>query len=210
MAKRDSVKRPPGELAGLLREQLIMLRDSCQKFDSGEEFYAKPIALQLRILLHHQGQSRSLLEQMGLRNVRFLDTAGAINPRNLLTSSNLIGIRHDNQGNVTYMPLFDGVGLSKQIPFPHWWGEPVIKDNNGRLMNRRQLILSVADQDGGAHIDAELDSMFHAFSRGNSLGWLIGDGERLRQMEGRPDLASIRQIAHEVVSTLRKKVPQYF
>ena len=36
--------------------------------------------------------------------------------------------------------------------------------------SRKNLILNVADTDGGTHVDPELDEKYMAFSRKNSLG----------------------------------------
>ncbi len=211
MSKQKRIQRPKDELKNELREQLQLLRHSCEAFDRGFEAIGKHISLSLRVLLHHRGKSRSLLDQMGYRSGKFLDSAGPLNPRNLLTECNLVAMRASNAG-ASYLPLIgigDGPLPMRAAPFVDWWNEPVLKDNRGRTFCRRELVLNVADTDGGAHVDPELEEAYMALSRENSLGWVFGDGDVQSALAGRPELACMRQIAHEVLSTIYQFVPEF-
>lgn len=104
MAKRGNrIARSKDDLQSELREQLELLIDSCERYDSGKQSIGRHIALSLRVLLNHHGQSRSLLEQLGLRAGKWLDTAGPLNPRNVLTDSNLLMIQATDAG-AQYLP----------------------------------------------------------------------------------------------------------
>lgn len=211
MAKAKRVKRPKGELKKELSEQLQLLRHSCRAFDSGLEAIGKHISLSLRVLLHQHGQSRSLLDQLGLRTGRFFDSAGPLNPKNLMTECNLVLIQVSNSGG-RYMPIVavgGGPIPMRPIPFVNWWNDPVLKDNQCRKFCRKDLILHVADTDGGAHVDPELEEAYMAISRDNSLGWFFGNGKVEVALSGRPELACMRQIAHELLSTLHQFVPEF-
>lgn len=211
MANQKRTQRPKAELKKELVEQLQLLRHSCQTFDSGLEAIGKHLSLSLRVLLHHHGQSRALLDQLDLRSGRFLDSAGPLNKRNLLPECNLVAMRLSDSG-ACYLPLVgtgDAPCPMQPIPFVNWWNDPVLKDNRGRTFCRRELVLNVADTDGGAHVDPELEDAYMAISRENSLGWVFGDGNFESALEGRPELACMRQIAHEVLSTLYHFVPEF-
>jgi len=95
------------------------------------------------------------------------------------------------------------------ISFVNWWNNPVLKDMNRYTLCRRELILNVADTDGGAHVDPELDEAYMAISRENSLGWEFRKGDIVRALAGRPELACMRQVAHEVFSTINLLVPEF-
>lgn len=74
-------------------------------FDLGRRSEAKRLAIGMRILLHHRPSSNShaLLCQIGLRDVwRWLDTAGELDDRNLLTICNLVAMKivSDGEGNI--------------------------------------------------------------------------------------------------------------
>lgn len=214
MTKKPKVARPNGELMQELKDQIKLVENDCSSFDNGMEIVGKRLALSLRILLHHRGQSQALLEQLGLRSGRYLDTAGPLNPRNMLTECNLVQVRVAiNQGgtDAIYIPLGDSPNGDKWVPFDRWWNEPVLKDSRKRQFNRRELIQHVADTDGGAHVDPELDQAYMDLSRANSLGWRVGTSpDNLTPLRGRPELACMRQICHELLRTMRRRQPSLF
>jgi len=207
MAKNNRVKRTKADIINELNEQLALLIHACHSFDSGLQPIGKHIALSLRTLLHHKGQSQALLEQLGFRAKRYLDTAGKINPNNLATDCNLC-VMQMGEGNSQYLPRCAVGGSSlwpnQWLPFDKWWNSNVIKDNKGRFFNRRDLILYVADTDGGAHVDSDLDEEYMDLSRNNSLGWIIHEGNVEKPFPS-PIMACIRQIAHELLETLKIK-----
>jgi hypothetical protein len=98
----------------------------------------------------------------------------------------------------------------RKIPFAEWWNEPVLRDKARNTFCRRELVLHVANTDGGAHVDPELDAAYAGLSRANSLGWMFTSENVTKVFEGRPELACMRQIAEELITTLRQVVPQYF
>lgn len=211
MTKTIKVQRPKGELKRELIEQLQLLRHSCQTFDTGLEAVAKHISLSLRVLLHHRGNSRALLDQLGLRTGRYLSSVSPLNPKNIMTECNLVVMQASASGT-RYLPLI-AMGTSsspyRAIPFVDWWNDPVLKDNRGRTLCRRELVLNVADTDGGAHVDPELEEAYMAMSRENSLGWFFSNGSTFSAIEGRPELACMRQIAHELLSTIHQFMPEF-
>lgn len=211
MPKPKRVQRPKDELRRELVEQLQLLRHSCQAFDGGLEAVAKHISLSLRVLLHHHRQSRALLDQLGLRDGRYLTSAPPLNQNNLLTECNLV-LMHVGPTGARYLPLVAAGGPPfplQPIPFVDWWNNPVLKDNCGRTFCRRELVLNVADTDGGAHVDPELEEAYMAISRENSLGWVFSTGAENSALEGRPELACMRQIAHELLATIHQFAPEF-
>ncbi|WHZ18179.1 MAG: hypothetical protein OJF55_000328 [Rhodanobacteraceae bacterium] len=206
MAKKVRVARPKGELERELREQIELLQHACSSFDSGLEAVGKHIALSLRVLLHHRGTSQALLEQLKLRNGYFYTTAPPLNHRNLLPECNLVMLQIGPDG-ARYLPLVaagQDPSRPRLVPFANWWNDPILKDIKGRFLNRRELVGNVADTDGGAHVDPELDEAYMDLSRNNSLGWIFQSNGSSEPLKGRPELACMRQIAHEVLLTLRR------
>ena len=211
MAKPKRVQRPKDELKRELIEQLQLLRHSCQAFDSGLEAVGKHISLSLRVLLHDHQQSRALLDQLGFRSGRYLTSVPPLNPRNLATECNLVVVQASSAG-ARYLPsiaMGGGPFPLQPIPFVNWWNDPVLKDNRGRTFCRRELVLNVADTDGGAHVDPKLEEAYMAISRENSLGWFFGNDSMTSAVEGRPELACMRQIAYEVLNTAQRFVSEF-
>jgi len=144
-----------------------------------------------------------------MRSIPFYDSAGPLNPRNVLAEHKLVLIRMTNAG-ARYIPVLNDAPLrARQVRFLDWWNNPVLKDQAGITFCRRELILNVADTDGGAHVDSELDAKYMALSRANSLGWQFSADNIVKALEGRPELACVRQIAHELLGTIRLSAPQF-
>jgi hypothetical protein len=209
MSRPRGVTRPKAELEKELTEQLQLLGLACKSYDGGFEASGKHIALSVRLLVHHHGTSKALLEQLGMRSMPFHDSAGPLNPRNLMAEHNLVMIRMTNEG-ARYIPILsDSPQPVRPVRFLDWWNNPVLKDQAGMTFCRRELILHVADTDGGAHVDSELDAQYMALSRANSLGWQFSANNIVKALEGRPELACIRQIAHELLGSIRQSAPQF-
>ena len=63
------------------------------------------------------------------------------------------------------------------------------------------IVLAISNKDGGAHIDPELEPEYAKLSRENSLGRSMQKDGKWQGLET-PELASVRQIGHEVLKTL--------
>jgi hypothetical protein len=100
---------------------------------------------------------------------------------------------------------------AEKIAFKIWWnGVFVIKDKDGQTFTRKDLVLNIANTDGGAHIDPKLDVAYANLSRFNSLGWKVFRCDIEGDFTNSPVLPSIRQITHEVLKTLKDEFPELF
>lgn len=175
MAKANRVARSKDDLKRELSEQLQLLRMSCEAFDRGVEAAGKHIALSLRVLLYLHARSRALLDQLGYRSSKFISSGIPLNPRNLATESTLLSMMLSPKG-IKWLPLIavgGGPNPSRYLPFSDWWLEPILKDGQGRKFTRLDLVQHVANTDGGAHVDPDLDEAYMDLSRKNSLGWVF-------------------------------------
>lgn len=204
------------ELEDHLRDQLSFLRSSATAFDAGNQSEAKRLATVLRILLHNrEPHSHALLVQLSVRHVwSWLDTAGPLEPHNLLSSHRLVATKLmlDAGGGTigSYEAMLGDYaptpGRGARIPFKTWWRSTVMRDSSREEFSRFDLVAALANQDGGAHVDPKLREAYHRLSRSNSLGWLAvhPDGDRPL---GNPVPPSIRQIAYEVDTTITAERP---
>ena len=204
------------ELQHHLEQQVGFLCRSSEAFDAGHEDEAKRLAVVMRTLLHDTKNSESLLRQLDLLpDLLFYDTASPINPRNLAATDGLtfmhLSVSPSAGAEAVYEAPLDSPrpdSSSALRGFSDWWNRPVIKDSRGSQFSRRDLVLNVADRDGGAHVDPTLDEEYVALTRDNSMGWTFGQGDETPKSFPPPHLASIRQVAHEVLATLAWKVPE--
>jgi hypothetical protein len=215
-------------------QQVAFLNSSAKAYDAGEEAEAKRLAVTLRVLLHDTRNSVSLLKHLGIKGqLSFVNTVvpdllpGAI----VVFDGGLCSARKTlGQGAGTrFVPPLGGDPLRNRQPrqcFEDWWEKPVLHDQEENEFSRKSLVRAVADQDGGAHVDAQLETAYAALTRGNSMrmttergttedGWEVvmggtfgGPGVSVEPpthgdaIENSIALASIRQIAFEVLTGL--------
>lgn len=204
------VQQSEKELLGKLREQITLLRSSADAYDRGVEVEALDLAVRLRVLLHNTSCSRSLLGQLGRNQIDFYDSATMHRFENAVGLWGLTLIRMSTQEGVRHVAPLDsdwGSWRDRKVAFGEWWHtQIVVADERGRY-TRRDLILNVANADGGAHVDPRLREDYAHLSRHSTLGLRVLRNGVECDFENRPVLASIRQIAHEVLKTLRDEFP---
>jgi hypothetical protein len=208
----NSMQQTEGELINHLKEQIAFMFTSAESYDHGFEGEGRRLAVIIRILVHDTSQSKSLLGQLGKKNIGFLDTASRFNPNNLLTSNCLTMMKYSFKNGISsgvYVAPLDDLSPSranKKIPFEVWWATNIIyRDNMKNTFTRRDLVLNVANTDGGAHVDPKLDEAYAQFSRFNTLGWKVFKNGIAEDFQNTPVLPSIRQIAHELLRTLKEE-----
>lgn len=195
-----------------LSDQVDFIASSIARYDSGKEHEAKRLSVSIRLLVHDSRHSRSLLSQLGVRDtLGYLDTALGEPPSGcpppihsgLCTMSWTLGAKGDGPAPMTAEPVLDNRAElgNPRTSFVDWWEEPVFRALDGTELTRRFFVLSVADQDGGAHVDDEeqLSAKYSALVIRNALGFTKGDGEGL---DNNVIHASIRQVAHELVRSM--------
>jgi len=203
----NKVPRTIPELEQELNDQLELLRLDVANYDAGKEIVAKSIATKLRVLVHDTEKSHSLLGQLSKRGILFHDTANEMDLRSVGTYSGLININLSTDG-AKYKPFLDNLpqGSSQQIAFDDWWNAVVFLDKDRNSFSRKELVLALANQDGGAHVARELGEKYTNLSRQNSLNWHAGTRDGSWAPLANPHYAAIRQIAHEVLKSL---IPGY-
>ena len=202
--------RELSDLQRKLRAQVDLLATLGEVFDGGRPVAALPLAVTIRVLVHDTSRSHGLLHQLGLvSGLRFSDTALHINPRNLFPTIGLTMMNMTTGPGLDWVAPLDDLSpprIHPPVPFNHWWNTPVVKDQMGNTWSRRDLVLHLANREGGAHIDPDApDEALRALEEDNSVGWTFIDpvvGEGVAMLNG-PIPPSVRQIAHELHRTLK-------
>jgi hypothetical protein len=197
-----TITRTPDELNSLLEEQLDFLKLSCASFDNGFEGEIKRLAVSVRVLVHDTNSSTSLLTLANRKSIDFVDSADPYDDENLLSHSSLVQIHMMPQGAKPKAHLDDAL-QPRSIPFDAWWNGIVLVDSNKNEFSRKDITLHLANKEGGAHVDHEIDEKYHNLRNKNSLGWVtvLGDGRHIAGEDHVP--ATMRQIAHELIKSLQ-------
>jgi hypothetical protein len=188
------------ELLAHLADQVGFLNNSAQSFDAGNTAEAKRLAIHLRVLLHDTRQQQSLLQQLGVKDsFAFHDVTGPMPER----AKAWIPLAMElSSTGLVYMAKL-GPPL-RRVPFSEWWPSPVYKSAVPACeFTRKSIVLAVANRDGGAHVDPELEANYATLSRDDFLTTYVG-GQPIKGGPG-PVPEMIRQMAHEVLQTLNEQ-----
>ncbi len=204
---KGKVAQAKSDLETHFRDQLKFLVVSVQAYDQGEKAEAKRLALALRILIHDTARSSSLMNQLELKTMPFLDTA-LVDGKGQPAVMGLVAIRVDPKtAQATFRPNLDSITSGRKVTFDQWWNWVVLIDKNNQF-TRKDLVLWLADQDGGAHVDPDLDAAYAALSRQNSMRCRVKVNGKTFDIES-PVPASVRQITYEFLQSVQASCPDY-
>ncbi len=191
------------ELREHLKEQLEFIESSATSFDSGFESEIKRLAVSVRVLVHDTDKSTSLLSLLNQKNIDFVDTSYPFDETNKVSHSGLVQLSLGNRPSKP-LPILDDGPFFRKASFDLWWNGIVFVDNIKNEFSRKDIVLSLANKEGGAHVDNKLDKKYSDLRKNNSLGWFDGtiDGKQTPSADQVP--ATMRQIAHELLKTLMK------
>lgn len=77
----------------------------------------------------------------------------------------------------------------------------------GKTWSRKGLVLALANQDGGAHVDIALDEDYHHLSRLNLFAVHYVDDRGISEAVGNPAAAAVRQITYELLDSFDRDQP---
>lgn len=207
-----------------LEEQFSVLVDSCHAYDKGNFSQAKSLSNILRAILKDvekpskRTRSFSLLHHLDVKDkMKFYNTGYEAKKPKL--SINLVGFvtRPSSSPDTTitsetiYLPVLDKSNLIdvKWLDFDNWYTSKIIyseTDKDTLIITRKWLILAMAEQGGGTHID-KLESVEKAYleiaTAKNTI--FTHNKENKDYPIEYLHYALIRQIAHELIITLKKE-----
>lgn len=199
------------DLHNYLKEQIQFLIISSNLYDQGITSEAKRLAVTIRVLVHDTGSSVSLLNHLGCKKKMYYYNTAI--PE---TKFGLCGISTTSEGGgktVYSAPLDSGGSKRKEnpwVPFDKWWTDTNVLNDGKNKFTRSDFVRYMANQDGGAHVGKKLNEKYVDLSRNNSMNvfhkYPNGDIVSVNEIE----LASVRQIAFELLRSLEGKFPNYF
>lgn len=237
--KANKVPRPSGDLEKQLERQISFLERSCKAYDEGAFDEAIRIATTIRTLVHNTQNSHALLSQMGIQEkLSFVDTGtyrhlldtflsewvkrehpGSSIATRSPSDVGLVEAGKAGEGRVGWYaplrllrhhpnsPLSNGTRSIST--FNSWWTDPLIESSKLKSFSRSQLTLIMANQDGGAHVDPELDADYQDLCLDPLMQAEYGINSQSKSIEDdvldiihNVAFASIRQIAFELMATL--------
>jgi hypothetical protein len=211
----NKVIKSEDELKEDFKLQLELLKVLADQYDKGDTIVGKSIATSIRVLVYDTDNSHSLLSQLCLKNRKFFDTASPVvegvsgETQRIGSFCGLVGIGVGIKNKQSYIPYLDETPGDKFgfVDFNEYWNRNIFIDNNKNKFTRKDIVLAITNQDGGAHVDPKIDEKYKQLSRQNSLGWKTSvDGKIWDNSQG-SELATVRQIAHELLHTFEPDYP---
>jgi hypothetical protein len=223
------MKRTEDEFLENFLEQMKFLKKSCTEFDNGDESEIKRISVSLRNLLKDKNRDISALSHLKKKeSLHYWDSS--------TKSGGVSNFIINNMQNCTvwvidiYMGLVikeitgkDGIYTyhfkplmhqpnwqrNDMLDFTSWYEQVIYHDPTGSSLTRENLILSIAEQDGGNHFDLKVNNKYYQFKQKDSLKLTVNG--QVVVFENNPAFSSLRQIASEFIETVNQsELSKYF
>lgn len=206
-----------------LIEQTSLLIDACHSYDRGGFHHAKIMSSIIRTLVKDpenpkpNNQTISLLKALNCKdNMKFFNTGyEAIDP---IININLIGMvtvpkLPPAQGYESiYIPLLnDSQYIDVQwLKFDEWWKSNVLvykSENINIQFTRKKIVLTMAEQDGGSHIDQfnNINKSYRDLITGSTHLFKCHNIDGSESGINHIQFALVRQISHELIISIKKE-----
>lgn len=217
----DRIERSFNDTKQVFIDKYERLNWECDNYDKGIEplWQIEYMSASLRILLKDTGSCKSLLAQLNEKdNISFIDTSSQpntisfwnfgnnISNLNVDVSSVYMGLLVksvclDETSHIHYQfkPILDKNGNAVKKNFGDWYKSEVYNDGIFSI-TRQKLIETIAEQDGGVHVDSGIEKDYIIFKKKDSLKVMVnGD---IAVFDNNPAFVSLRQISYEVLASL--------
>lgn len=191
------MKRPIQDFEEHLSRQLRFLERSVDAYDEGFTDEYIRIAQTLRVLFHNTRNSHGLWEQMGTQ-ADIIDSSGPFELGNTVANTSLLQTGSGEQSQSMFAPLSSSI-RKNSIPVKNWWQQIILVGDRIKY-SRRQLVITVANKEGGSHVDPNITEDFSWIEKTGLGLFLLKNSDELHVPDNIVS-ASIRQIAHEVLET---------
>ncbi len=205
-----------------LQEQISLLILACESFDKGNFIAAKQMSAIIRTLIKdpeprggRKTQTISLLKSLGVKeSMKFYNTGyEAIDPE---ININLVGIAtvpttapFSGGFEHLYLPILDDSNLidCKWLTFTEWWESKIIvskTETREIIFTRKKISLTMAEQDGGVHIDQfeKIDKDYRDISQATAHLFVGVNSDGAEVPIKNLQYALVRQIAHELIVSI--------
>jgi len=193
-----------------LSEQVSFIESSNNLFDKGHLHEAIRLAQSARVLLHdtNNSKSTSVFHQLDIKRLlKFVNSASRDPDGNLLPYIGLCGIRTGSTVSF-YSPLDDRPFPFSRESFQNWWNAIILDDREGNLFSRKDVVLWLANKDGGAHVDENIDQKYYDLISGKIIGWEKHDSNGDGFIDN-VHFFTMRQISHELLKSIEKIRDQF-
>lgn len=163
-----------------LNEQYGFLKRSVDGFTQGHRSEALRIATTIRVLIHETAKSTPLLKLLTPRylDLEILDIRPSYDPAKTIFYIG-IGVRVNNATGLSpILDLKEPNSPAVPVPLGEWWNRTklIFTDANQKIVfTRKDLILTLANKEGGAHVDTNLPPEFEKYVLESPLKFMVNN-----------------------------------
>lgn len=219
-------KRNATELYESILQQAKLLKDFCLQYDCGNIDYAAEIALKLRVWFYSSKFGDSLYNQaisvLGIKNSIFPDSRG-LSTLHMPTEGNSMLSSYITQYELNYnihdiltpVPKIIEDREYNYFSFLDWWSKATILCWKENYVKRKDVVLLLANKDGGAHVDSVLGERLFELKRQLiktpvfKVGWKNGDNNEFETYHVDTTKllhAAVRTIAGEALIVIENSI----
>jgi hypothetical protein len=100
----------------------------------------------------------------------------------------------------TYLPKLGGGTFYETMPVERWWEQTVFVLDHDTWVSRKEVVLTAADKDGGAHVDESLTPTYERLVKGGDLGFFV-DTHGTEMPIGNHHYVALRQMGYELLNS---------
>ena len=182
-------------------DQIDFIKESILEFDNGNEKEARRLATAIRVMFHSSERSKSIsiYDQLG-KDMIFKSITDIYSPANLASSWLQLTLPV-GKNEFKYIPSLDKNmnGRIFFMDFDDWWNQIIFDDKNN-CFTRKEVVLFVANKDGGAHLDPVIRESYANIVKYNSIGWTDSNGN---SPSNNPLYVAIRVISQEIIDSIK-------
>jgi hypothetical protein len=186
------------DLKQQLRRQLDFVRRSAEHYDEGVREEAIRIAVALRVLFHDTRASTSLLTHLGIKqSVKMLTIIPDAYVKIPGTNRVIARLTPAFSPETGFITSFEKLERNELVTVDAWWEQAVLCREDP--LTRRDVVLSAANQDGGAHVDPNPSAKTQQLVAGVGSYQPAGTTEEIPL--DNVHFALLRQLAFEVLNS---------
>ncbi len=140
----------------LLSDHLSFIEKSANEFDRGDTSEVLRIATSLRVIFHQTAKSVALLEHLNAWDIMLLTAYTDLKGLKEDVPAAPI-LQFDNPFTCLYMN--EDQSNDEYVTVKEWWNEDPVTAGLGEWITRKDIVMWVANKDGGAHVDEILPPM---------------------------------------------------
>lgn len=191
-------------LVDQLKKQLGFINRSCIAYDEGHEEDAIRIAVALRVLLHDTNKSISLFNLLGIKKIKILSSIPSPEKNIFYIGGNLAATQMQvidgKIAKLSYIPyLGSRIEEFSSLPAEDWWTQAVYFIEDYKI-SRKDIILTAANKDGGAHVDLNYPTKYAKLMQG-VLTFSESSAPDVSQFAPNAQYADLRQMGFEILSS---------